>query len=201
MHYFNAEDDQLIAAFQLNKTAQLQKAFSQSCGKMNYVFINNASGQNEKLFLLLHELGHIVFHHDFSQLSVEAEMQANQFAKRHLKGKSSFPKIIGIGLAGVAVLVVGIVALFPKNSTTASPPAADAQAVPSPVVQSASPSVMVSQSLERDTIVFLTSSGHKYHKQSCFIIKNKNNLVEMSLATAQALGKEPCGVCFSESPR
>lgn len=45
-------------------------------------------------------------------------------------------------------------------------------------------------------LVYVTTSGKKYHKWGCQYIKNKTNLIDMYLSEAQDKGYTACSVCF-----
>ncbi len=46
-------------------------------------------------------------------------------------------------------------------------------------------------------VVYVTSSGKKYHKLDCYHIAGKDNIIELSTVKAEQAGYEPCKDCFS----
>ena len=44
----------------------------------------------------------------------------------------------------------------------------------------------------------LTRTGDKYHLPSCYYVRDKNDLVEITLEEAEKGGYEPCKVCIGE---
>lgn len=196
VHYYSPED-QLIKTLKLDQQAARSQAFSFRSNDFKFVFIKKGLSEQDKLFLLSHELGHITLNHDLGNLSVESEKAANRFANKHIGGISRL-KILWIGIAVAALISVVCVFIFiPINRTPVvgqrneptSMPYIDTELV------TPSPSLIAANS---DNIVYLTSNGDKYHKRGCYIIKNKSNLVKMSMDSALSLGKEPCEACFPE---
>lgn len=48
---------------------------------------------------------------------------------------------------------------------------------------------------ENKTIVFITPHGKKYHCSECQCIKNRNDLIEITISKAENKGCTPCGMC------
>lgn len=46
--------------------------------------------------------------------------------------------------------------------------------------------------------VFVSPKGTKYHKETCRLIKNKENMTKMTKKEAVAEGYTPCRRCFKE---
>ena len=47
----------------------------------------------------------------------------------------------------------------------------------------------------KETYVYITPTGTKYHKSNCYIIKNSSK-EEISLTLAKAEGYTACGICY-----
>lgn len=45
------------------------------------------------------------------------------------------------------------------------------------------------------SVVYVTSSGKKYHRAECTYVEGKDNLIEMTREEAEEEGYEPCSVC------
>ena len=52
----------------------------------------------------------------------------------------------------------------------------------------------------KENLVYATANGKKYHKEDCYLIKNKNPQAT-SLAEAEAKGLTPCSRCFSDETK
>ena len=48
------------------------------------------------------------------------------------------------------------------------------------------------------TLVYVTTTGSKYHKWGCQYINGKTNLIDMYISEAQDKGYQPCEVCFGK---
>lgn len=48
----------------------------------------------------------------------------------------------------------------------------------------------------QETYVYITATGTKYHKSTCYTIKNSNSIEKISLTLAKAEGYAACGICF-----
>ena len=46
--------------------------------------------------------------------------------------------------------------------------------------------------------VFITQNGSKYHKETCRLVKNKDNLIKMDKEEAIEQGYDPCKRCYKE---
>ena len=46
---------------------------------------------------------------------------------------------------------------------------------------------------ENDTMVYITATGQKYHRENCRYVRGK--AIEISLSKAQREGYDPCKVC------
>lgn len=55
---------------------------------------------------------------------------------------------------------------------------------------------IVSSVEDEGTLVYITTSGKKYHKWGCQYINGKTNLIDMYISEAQEKGYTACSVCF-----
>jgi hypothetical protein len=53
------------------------------------------------------------------------------------------------------------------------------------------------QLAEKESVVYATKQGKKYHAQDCPFIKNRET-ISLNLKEAQAMGLKPCGRCYKE---
>lgn len=69
-----------------------------------------------------------------------------------------------------------------------------------PAAESSAPvqseSRIVSSVEDEGTLVYVTTTGDKYHKWGCQYINSKTNLLDMYLSEAQSKGYTPCSKCF-----
>lgn len=89
--YNTPEGDAIINAYNLPDTTKIKKAFTY-CGATKIVFVNYNDHMTDKIYSLLHELGHIVLGHlkdhsialsDKELLELEAEVFAYEILKRN----------------------------------------------------------------------------------------------------------------------
>ena len=150
---------------------------------------------------------------------VNQNLNIQEFLKSHA---SSIYKAIG-SIVAVVVLVVVITQMVslqksvaelshPKSeSSSPSVPTQTViyvpQSIPSensgaPTSQSApesspEPESRIVSSVEGEgTLVYVTTTGDKYHKWGCQYINGKTNLLDMYISEAQDKGYTPCKVCF-----
>ena len=57
---------------------------------------------------------------------------------------------------------------------------------------------IVSSVEDEGTLVYVTTTGDKYHKWGCQYINGKTNLLDMYISEAQDKGYTPCKVCFGQ---
>lgn len=71
-----------------------------------------------------------------------------------------------------------------------------------PAAESSAPvqseSRIVSSVEDEGTLVYVTTTGDKYHKWGCQYINGKTNLLDMYISEAQDKGYTPCNKCFSK---
>lgn len=57
---------------------------------------------------------------------------------------------------------------------------------------------IVSSVEDEGMLVYVTTTGSKYHKWGCQYINGKTNLIDMYISEAQDKGYQPCKVCFGK---
>ena len=135
---------------------------------------------DEKLYALAHELGHIFCNHfstnSQSVSSVKEEREANEFA--HYLLESSLNVKVNVLmykhkklLIIVALILLVVIAVFSiwKYAIDEKP---------------------YSQGYYR------TTAGEKYHEKDCIIIKDKNNVKRVTEKDMRTKKYEPCQVCL-----
>ena len=175
--FFNTpHGDELVKTYRLEKDAQQLKAFTY-VNKVHFVFINNDLHNRDKLYSLLHELGHIVlghlngdniFYSDKRLIDAEAETFVYEVMKPH-KNKTALIIII-ICLSAVLSFMGGLYA-----------------------GRSCAPAADVSSANLRTDNVIITRTGKAFHRDGCISIKNKDCIL-IPRSEAEKI-YAPCGIC------
>lgn len=168
--FFNTpEGDEILSA--LSIFPQQVKAFTY-CGSANIVFVDNNQHPADKLYSLLHELGHILIGHigkgeiDLNNKR-KIENEAEAFAYMVLNPPKRQKSLILFMLAAI------ILSIF-------------LGAISAPVIAPVTKA-------ERADYVYVTSSGTKYHDINCIHVKDKN-CAELPQDEALKIF-QPCKVC------
>lgn len=187
---FNTDNgDQLLGQLssKLLQYAKTTDGFVYAGTTARYVGIDANLSHEERLIAMIHEAGHIELRHKLTlEHDPQAEAESGRFVsyvqnykpfprRRHLK------KIIACACCLVALLIGGAVyfAIHPCRQPGGVAPVS----APKPQTEGNPP-------------VYYTTSGEKYHKKDCPIIKYKTNVTETNLFEApQQLA--PCEFCFS----
>ncbi len=184
--------DEELARYKLEHKKHL-KAFTYT-KTVHIVFIDGSLHADDRLYLALHELGHIVLGHVgdgklVTRNSVLIDIEADNFAYSIIKGKEKFP----FTYVAAAVIIIALMAtMYQNNAKTPtfvyeSNQISESETTTIPQPETIAPSETVSDS------VYVTPSGTKFHKQGCRYIKNKE-VTEYS--RDDALNKyAPCSVC------
>ena len=184
--------DEEIARYKLEYKKQTLKAFTYT-KTVHIVFIDGSLHADDRLYLALHELGHIVLGHVgdgklVTRNSVLIDIEADNFAYSIIKGKEKFPFIY------IASAIIIIAMAFSSYYNNVKTPAfvSESNPISEPVTISANAQPETGLETVSD-IVYVTPSGTKFHKQDCRYIKNKK-VTEYS--RDEALHKyAPCLVC------
>lgn len=182
---------ELIKRLRVENETQQNDSFIYINNNLKFVFINTDVPDQDKCALLRHELGHIcdpdLKNGNLQNSRIKREEFANEF--------SCYTKNPGIRLKIYVFLIkkwkllVAVMALiacllgvaFITNTLIISPA--------KPVTGD------VSTYVNSDNTYYVTSTGKKYHRKYCIIIKYKNNLTEIKLNDAINDGYNPCLVC------
>lgn len=175
------QGDELIESLGLDKDKNTTNAFTTG-GAARFVFLNNNISSSDKLYALLHEAGHIMLGHVGTGAmkwldSSTMESEANAFAAEVISPSSS------ITVASVIVTVTAVITSLCIGYGIHAPETV---------------TVFTEQSTVRDTaqtdnIIYITSSGSKYHSSNCIYTKDKNCAM-IDKQQAQRIF-EPCSVC------
>ena len=170
----------LIQALGLQAFVKTQKGFTYENDKYRLVFINEDLSEQEQLFVLAHELGHVCCGHSSTAnvigKDVQQEHEANEFAhyllypsawarfKLFLKHRKRALTVLCAALAGVAVLAVGLSAVSREQTYYGN--------------------------------YYVTSTGNKYHAKNCMFVKNKTNTRRLTKDDFASGKYEACEMCL-----
>ena len=174
--YDSPEGKAELTAYNLHDLASRRRAFTFD-SKVKFIFITSAATEYEKIFLLLHELGHILLGHT-SQTSVKdsfnCEMEADAFAYEVLHYKSNIsPKFLSVFLVLIAFLAGALISrglLFSQKSELPQKP------------------------IQETAVVYITPSGSKYHTADCQFVSGNAKVKKVS-ASEVLHTHTPCKVC------
>lgn len=185
---------ELIEKLGVTNEAERNDSFLYVSDNLKFLFLNADISNEDKCSLLRHELGHICdpdFKNgnlDYSK--IRKEEFANDFSCYAKNPGIAFKFYVfmakkwkvSVGIVMLLVCVLGLLFMF--NPETKHPDQS---------VTSTTKTYELS-----DNACYVTSKGKRYHKKSCFIIKNKTNLTEYSKDEAINAGYTPCLICLPE---
>ena len=178
--FFNTpEGDEEIERYELEQSKNTLKAFTYA-ETARIVFIDGSLHSDDRLYLLLHELAHIVLGHvgdgkltTRNQILIDIEADSYVYSIIQNK-KDTSPFIL------LAVTVLSASLIISSYNRAATFPASTAPEVTEP------PKIIT------DT-VYVTPSGSKFHRRSCVYIKGKE-LIALPRTEAEK-NYAPCKVC------
>ncbi|MBE7039080.1 MAG: hypothetical protein E7404_09300 [Ruminococcaceae bacterium] len=185
---------ELIKRLRIENETRQKDSFIYINNNLKFVFINADIPDEDKCSLLRHELGHIcdpdLKNSNPQNSSIEREEFANEFSCYTKNPGISFKLYVLIMkkwklLVSVLMLIVSILGLsFWINSLIIKP------------TKSVTTAASVYENF--DNIFYVTTSGKKYHRKSCFIVKYKTNVTQYTLDEAVDAGYAPCMICNLE---
>ncbi len=180
------QGDEEIKRYNLTKQADTLKSFTYS-RTVKIVFADATLPSDDIVYLLLHELGHIMCGHIGNgnagkQNKILMDIEADNFAHSILyKSERNYLYI----LFSAIILSISIIIAADCIKSTAVP----AQTT------TTEPAIITTETPETITDkVYVTPSGKKYHRRDCYYVRDKKNITELSTdeATRAYL---PCSVC------
>lgn len=205
-----SKGEALIKKRNLQKRAEKRESFlyMNDSGLVKVIFIKDDVENKE--FLLAHELGHLLLGHK-EETNNNDEIEATYFATLLLheepepgpeEQQPRWKKQKRISIVAALVFVVIAFAGYSVYSvihnsvrptqTVTLPVITEQQTAPEP---QQGPDVPV-YATEQTYVV--TKSGDKYHLPSCYYVRDKSDLIEVTLEEAEKGGYEPCKVCIGE---
>ena len=185
--FFNTpQGDEMLAQCECVEFAKTRKAFTYS-GAVRVIFIDNRLSPEDKFYVLLHEIGHILMGHvgdgkAYSRNSIVMDIETNAFVNAVLEHKKI--NVLSV-LSAAVILMVGMAmgVLIPVDW--------NAQTIVAPA--STSNEVYENTSDNQSEIVYVTHAGTKFHRADCRYTKDKD-CIAMSRAEA-VQSYAPCKVC------
>ena len=171
----------LLENLDLAEYSSGKNAFAYISSTNRLVFYHRQLSEEELLYVLLHETGHIVCEHSvrnniLAYNDLTAEREANEFAFYVYKyAASRTAKKITL-LCAAVFLTIGLLFAFPNIK------------VPAPETQKTYAGI-------ENKEVYITKSGKSYHNSWCDYISGKNNLIKLTVSEADAAGYLPCSFC------
>lgn len=148
-----------------------------------------------KLFVIYHEIGHIVLGHnvccgvfgrsDDSFQNDVFEEEADTFAFTLIKYVHIDVKLIAVAVLAAACIIIPLLTSSPEMVN---------EVKYNQVIEPQGTQEM--QQGQLDKVVYVTKSGLKYHREGCYTIKNSDTKRETSKKEAIAQGYKPCHICL-----
>ncbi len=154
------------------------KGFTYADSNNRIVFLNEDLSEEESVYVLLHEQGHILCRH-FSEGSVMGtdvmqEHEANEFVHYVLEPTVGMklavrrkPIILSLSMIIVIVIVIALIGV-------------------------------VNQQKSYYGEYYITETGHKYHQADCIFVKNKTNVRRLTEEEFQSRDYEECEICLPD---
>lgn len=154
------------------------KGFTYADSNNRIVFLNEDLSEEESVYVLLHEQGHILFRH-FSEGSVMGtdvmqEHEANEFVHYVLEPTVGMklavrrkPIILSLSVIIVTVIVIALIGV-------------------------------VNQQKNYYGEYYITETGHKYHQADCIFVKDKTNVRRLTEEEFQSGDYEACEICLPD---
>lgn len=180
------EVKRLFLIEKIRSLAEKSDAFIYIQGECKLLFIADELHDSDLLYILCHELGHILDKklcaESIGYTETQKEGFANEFA-HYLMHPNGFVSIYLCLLKKKMIIAALLIA------------AAAAGAIACGDIFFKKEVLGSNQGLVANN-VFVTSGGECYHKKTCFVIKNRTNISKLSIKKAREAGYRPCSLCF-----
>ena len=180
---FNDKDiETVIQNLGLDETVLRSRGFTYTDKNYRLVFINEDLNDDEKMYVLSHELGHIVCGHYTTApiigRDVKEEHEANEFSHyllknnflRNFKIAITEHKRMAIVLVSVLFVILGLVVA----------------------------GLVINKEKSYYGDFYITTTGDKYHQAECIHVKNNNNIERLTKEQFESGEYEPCGTCLPQ---
>ena len=189
VYFDNDQNEDLIKRFKVNKMAKTNRAFTLPYQNTYVIFIRDDLPNKDIIKLLLHEAGHIIYGHNFKNISTDDEIEANKFMTSCINEKSPMQIIAYIAIVLLIISISFNIFITRHLANT------NINASPLLLSEPGSNVNIAHTSTDIEETVFITEYGDKYHTADCTYIQGKENLVEVTSEEAMQLGKQACKYC------
>lgn len=190
--FFNTpKGDEEISRYKLENKKQTLKAFTYTRNAY-IVFVDGNLHAEDKLHLILHELGHIVLGHIgdgklITRDPILMDIEADNFAHSIISQKNNFSFVSALAIA-IFIITLMFTSFHDANKSV---PATVSETPKISEPETKSKTYAVTDNIS--STVYVTPSGKKFHKGGCRYIKNKKLT---KYTRNEALEKyDPCSVC------
>lgn len=182
---------ELIKKLKVENETRQNDSFLYINNNLKFVFINSDISEEDRCSLLRHELGHILDADLESRTvhysGIKKEEFANEFSCYAKKPPIRFMVYVFLVkkwklLTSAIALIFCVLAFMLIMGSLTIPRAKPVTSTDSEYTLS-------------ESEYYVTSSGKKFHRKHCIIIKYKNNLTEIKLNEAIDCGYKPCMIC------
>lgn len=176
IHFYNGENlsgDTILDSIGETEYAKTVNSFCLKKNERKVIFIKNGIDYEEKVFLILHEIGHLILEHDKNQdtyfvKTLEQEQEANLFAEMIFKYDKD--RLIKRNILLTGIVLVGMI-YFGISHTTK--------------IQT------------ENSECFITATGNRYHI-NCDYLKDNEGVIWLTIKEAENKGYTPCKECYPE---
>lgn len=178
----NNDVETILNNLNLHEYILSSRGFTYTDSNYRLVFLNEDLNDEESVFVLAHEIGHIVFNHVKSGTvignDVQEEYEANEFV-HYLLNPTPLVKVKNaIATHKKLVICVSIVLIIAL------------------ILGMAFMRINKEQTYYGD--YYVTTSGHKYHRKECIYVKYKNNTSRLSKEDFKKGLYDACNVCLPD---
>lgn len=177
--------DKIIDFLGLSEYAKNKQAFAYRNLMSQIIAVDSKIRPRRRAYYIAHELGHILLEHDLDNLSPDDEQEANRFADAFMRCPVGGRHTRMMRMAALLCVALCTACYLLGHYTQTASSAAYPVSVP---VASLPPSA------DRNQIVYITSSGERYHRADCPHIRGRA-AITTTLAEAETLGLDPCKSC------
>lgn len=190
----------IIEQYQLQEMSEKNDSFATRIGNKIVILYDDNISQLDFPYILAHEIGHIVLGHLDNTNNTDdiytKERDCNCFANELLGyiPNHKISIVCGVGAITTIILTI-IIVLFNNNYSITQNPPLDTSLN---IIISIDESVLSEHIITESTSVYITQYSEKFHLEGCRYIKNKDNLIKVSIAETVKAGYEHCEICFDE---
>lgn len=166
----------------LDETVLNSRGFTYTDNYYRLVFINEDLNAEEKLYVISHELGHIVRNHYSTSpiigRDVKEEHEANEFSHYLLKNNRLHNLKIAISEYKRVTIILTFVLFVMLGLVVAG--------------------LAINKEKTYYGDFYITTTGDKYHQADCIHVKNHNNIERLTKEQFESGEYEPCGTCLPQ---